>query len=261
MVKRGSLCLVCGSLLIACAPPPHVEVVERNIIDPRLATEKIGGSHVRIAQPGDSLYGIAFENGLNPNSLAAWNGLSDTARLQIGQKLRLTKPIGFARTKSARPQVNAVAKPKTAKKPPITTGSRVVGVVKITPQVPPKTSIDWRWPTKGVVVKKFALASGQQGIDIGGESGQAVLASSAGEVVYVGNGLKGYGNLVIIKHSEHFLSAYARNRETFVQEGQKVNAGYRIATLGTDKLQRNALHFQIRKNGEPVNPLLYLKIK
>jgi len=265
--------------LAACAPPPNVVVVERDVIDSRLATEKIGGAHVRIAQPGDSLYGIAFENGLSPNKLAAWNGLSDTAHLSIGQRIRLTQPIGFVAKKKTfapkRPSTKVATKSTPVVKP--TSGatstktaatktsssnrnrSRVSTVVQGKPVSRAMAGIDWHWPTKGKVINKFALASGQQGIDIGGKRGQAVLASSSGEVVYVGNGLKGYGNLVIIKHSEQYLSAYAHNLETFVQEGQAVNARHRIASLGRNKQKRDALHFQIRRDGEPVDPLRFLK--
>jgi lipoprotein NlpD len=133
-------------------------------------------------------------------------------------------------------------------------------VVKQTQATSPAftSKVIWTWPTKGRVVANFAPSAGRQGIDISGENGQAVLASSSGEVVYVGNGLKGYGNLVIVKHNEEYLSAYAHNKETFVREGQRINTGYRIASLGKNKLKSNVLHFQIRQHGKPVDPKKYL---
>ena len=108
------------------------------------------------------------------------------------------------------------------------------------------------------MVGRFDLGQGQQGVDILGSLGQPVVATSAGEVVYVGSGLKGYGNLVIIKHSEQYLSAYAHNQEILVKEGQQLLARHKIGAIGVDNKGRNALHFQIRKDGKPVNPLAYL---
>ena len=111
---------------------------------------------------------------------------------------------------------------------------------------------------KGKVTQKFAPKKGQQGIDLQGSLGQNIMTTGAGEVVYVGNGLKGYGNLIIIKHNQHYLSAYAHNQKIFVKEGETVKAHSKIATMGKDKNKITALHFQIRKEGIPVDPLKYL---
>lgn len=259
-------------VLLACAPPPRVEVVERDVLSVRAETEKIGGAIIRIIQPGDTLHGIAFGAGLNVNELAAWNGLSDTQHLKVGQQLRLTKPANFEAVK--RPSARVTAAPKSANRPassepttnkPAETG-HVAKEVKNTNRVSPVRKptatqsgpVQWSWPSLGQVIGRFSLGNGQQGIDIKGKRGQPVVAAAAGEVVYVGSGLKGYGNLIIIKHSERFLSAYAHNQQIYVDEGQRVAARHTVGAIGLDKKGREAMHFQIRKDGKPVNPLAYL---
>ena len=119
--------------------------------------------------------------------------------------------------------------------------------------------VTWRWPSEGKVIA--AYVSGEptrQGIDIGGKAGDAVRAAADGEVVYSGNGLIGYGELIIVKHNANFLSAYGHNRSRLVKEGEKVKAGQAIAEMGASAGSRDELHFEIRKNGKPVNPLEYL---
>jgi len=118
--------------------------------------------------------------------------------------------------------------------------------------------LNWHWPTKGHLIAGFSIAKGKQGIDIQAPNGEPVLASASGEVVYVGNSLKGYGNLVIIKHNQSYLSAYAHNSSILVSEGQRIASRQKIGTVGLNKQRVNALHFQIRKNGKPVNPINYL---
>jgi lipoprotein NlpD len=226
--------------------------------------EDRGGVHIRIVQPGDTLYAIAFENQLDAQQLAAWNGIKDTSKLQIGKRLRLTKPNEYVAPNVARrAKAKAAKRVATSENPKTSTKSKTAPSSRNKTNVPTNIAKNlqkrqWLWPTKGRVIKPYSAQSGQQGIDIQGRLGQPVLATDGGEVVYVGNGLKGYGNLVIIKHDEEFLSAYAHNQETFVQEGQTVEADQRIASLGRNNAGVVALHFQIRLHGEPVNPLSYL---
>lgn len=255
-------------LLAACAPPSKVKVVERQTIDPRIETERIGGTVIRIVQSGDTLHAIAFASGLDVNQVAAWNNVADTSRLQVGQRIRLTRPLGFVApdnsSKAASQQAGVTRKQTDSSKakPAVSTVSGSARKSKPTSAKAGKAaSPDWVWPTAGSVIGRFASSQTQQGIDIKGRIGQPVVAAAAGEVVYVGNGLKGYGNLVIIKHSERFLSAYAHNQETFVREGQQVAVRHSIGSVGLDKQRRSALHFQIRRDGEPVNPLAYLPKK
>lgn len=123
----------------------------------------------------------------------------------------------------------------------------------------PATNIKWQWPTKGNVIQGFSTAEGgNKGLDIGGSKGQDVYAAAAGKVVYAGNALQGYGNLIIIKHSEEFLSAYAHNDKITVKEQANVKAGQKIATLGSSGTNRNKLHFEIRYKGKSIDPALYL---
>jgi len=119
--------------------------------------------------------------------------------------------------------------------------------------------LNWRWPGKGSLVGNFVVGDQtRQGIDIAGTSGDPVLAAADGEVVYSGNGLLGYGELIIVKHNAAFLSAYGHNRKRLVQEGERIKAGQQIAEMGSSASARDELHFEIRKNGKPVNPLDYL---
>ena len=116
----------------------------------------------------------------------------------------------------------------------------------------------WIWPVDGKLIRRFSPSSTQQGVDIAATKGKPVVAAAAGEVVYVGNSLKGYGNLIIVKHNENFLSAYAHNRNILVKEGQRVTDRQHIGSVGINNRRESALHFQIRRNGKPVNPLQYL---
>jgi len=118
--------------------------------------------------------------------------------------------------------------------------------------------VSWRWPAQGAVARGFDASASRKGILISGQRGQPIRAAAAGEVVYSGNGLIGYGELVIIKHSERMLSAYAHNRERLVSEGQRVGAGEVIGRMGRNERNENVLHFEIRRNGKPDDPLDYL---
>lgn len=257
------LIIILLSALAACSAPKKAIVYEHETINRKAESERIGGSHVRIVQSGDTIYGIAFQNGLDPIRVAAWNKISDTGALQIGQKVRLTPPVGF---KYREPKPAKVVTVETVGKTSPKKTSLKKGAPKTTQtKKAPKTVTStlpkvrsWIWPTKGNVIATFSPKKTQQGIDIKGKLGQPVIATAAGEVVYVGNGLKGYGNLAIIKHNNDFLSAYAHNQEVFVQEGQRVKARQRIATVGSKRTEQGILHFQIRYHGEPVNPLKYL---
>jgi lipoprotein NlpD len=280
------LVLVTLFLLTACSPRSVVAVEERHTIDPRVEAERIGGSRIRIVQPGDTLHAIAFANRLNVNKLAAWNRLADTSRLNIGRRIRLTRPLNFvesvaptsrAKTENSKPVASKSLRTNSSSNSKASVKKRASSAT-VSKQTRPKTSskgignstkqklsktsakqpVSWKWPTQGKLIGYFSASSGNQGIDIQGKIGQSVSAASAGQVVYVGNGLRGYGNLIIIKHSEQFLSAYAHNQKIYVKEGEAVDASQRIASLGKDNMQRNALHFQIRREGQPVNPLSYL---
>lgn len=201
-------------------------------------------------KPSDTLYSIAWRYGLDYKALARWNGIDISAPIHPGQRLRLIqtdRPV--VATSPGTTQTPRPATTRPAKTPGTSVAEQGVG------KADPKR---WLWPTDGKLLSTF-LASrlDRRGIDIAGTEGQPVRAVADGRVVYSGNGLAGYGNLIIIKHSETFLSAYAYCRERLVQEGNTVKAGKVVAKMGR-KDNTVKLHFEIRRNGKPVDPLKYL---
>ena len=201
-----------------------------------------------VVQRGDTLFSIARRNNIQPADLAAWNGLGEPYTIYPGQSLRLYPGSGAARTAPS-----STSAPKSA---PSSAGAPPPAAV---PAAPASSGFPWRWPAGGALVGQFVPGEAtKQGIDIAGSSGQQVRAAADGVVVYSGNGLVGYGELVIIKHNEQWLSAYGHNRKRLVNEGQNVKAGQPIAEMGRSGATRDMLHFEIRYNGRPVDPLLYL---
>lgn len=199
-------------------------------------------------QRGQTLYRIASDNGIVASDLAAWNGIAAPYTIYPGQSLKLYPPGG------ARPAGTTVATGRPAAPAPVTAVAPVAA--------PVKSDINWRWPAEGQVVGRFVAGdAANQGVDIAGNGGDAVRASADGVVVYSGAGLVGYGELIIVKHSEAWLSAYGHNRKRLVNEGQNVKAGQQIAEMGRSGASRDMLHFEIRYNGKPVDPLGYLPAK
>ena len=219
---------------------------------PRLSTPKYGATAA--VQRGDTLYGIAFRNGIDVRDLAAWNGIAPPYTIYPGQSLRLY-PRGGVRaiaTTTPRPPVVAPAGPR----PAAPTQVRPPPAVVPAPVASPTT---WRWPAEGELIARYVAGEPtKQGIDVAGSSGAPVRAAADGVVVYSGSGLVGYGELIIVKHNEAWLSAYGHNRTRLVNEGQLVKAGQQIAELGRTGAARDMLHFEIRYNGKPVDPLVYL---
>ncbi len=204
-----------------------------------------------VVKRGDTLYRLAVDNGISPMDLALWNGISAPYTIYPGQRLRLYPASGGG--SSTRTASRA---PEPARRPP-------VRPTQTPPQpatpAPASSSVDWRWPTEGQVIGRFASGDPtRQGVDIAGRNGQAVRAAGDGVVVYSGSGLVGYGELVIVKHDEQWLSAYGHNRSRLVNEGAKVKAGQQIAEMGSTGTARDMLHFEIRYDGKPVDPLQYL---
>lgn len=195
-------------------------------------------------QRGDTLYAIARRTGISAQDLSAWNGLSSPNTIYPGQTLRLYPGAAGGGRPTA-----------TTARPSVAQAASAVA----TPAAPVSSGFTWRWPADGAVVGNFVAGeTTKQGVDIAGASGQAVRAAADGVVVYSGNGLVGYGELIIIKHSEQWLSAYGHNRKRLVNEGQSVKAGQQIAEMGRSGAARDMLHFEIRYNGKPIDPLLYL---
>lgn len=212
------------------------------------------GGAWHIVQRGETLYSIAWRYGLDYKELAAINGISPPYTIYIDQKIKL---IGPGRSR-------AVAKREARDGPPKNVARKRVekpgsNVSRSAESVSGNGQVTWRWPVDGEIVAGFSL-SGEinKGLDIRGKAGDRVRAASNGVVVYAGGGLRGYGKLVIVKHNDRFLSAYAHNRELLVREGDRVKAGEVIARIGSNGPDTDMLHFEIRRDGKPEDPLAYL---
>ena len=260
---------------------------------PRKQYEPISLNEPYIVKAGDTLYGISFRAGLSYRDLAAWNNITEPYTVKIGQRILLRSSNGnqpadvvvassVATTSVGKPvETKPVeVKPTIIKLPVVvtvnpveTTVPMVASTVPAVVQIPSviiapateikpannATTMSWRWPSDGRLIARYVQGdTTQQGINIGGKSGQPIQASADGTVVYSGAGLVGYGELIIIKHNTEWLSAYAHNRRRLVAEGTKVKAGDVIAEMGRTGTMRDMLHFEIRRNGKPVDPLLYL---
>jgi lipoprotein NlpD len=256
---------------------------------PRPATPQIApstnGQHT--VQRGDTLYAIAFANGLDYRELAIWNELESADRILVGQVLRLTPPPGGVEIRplddEPAPRPRALAEPPVLREPQAVllpyseanwaqvssarpAAAAVPAPVRPVPAAaaPPAgepaadTVVDsWLWPVDGTLVGRFGAAGGK-GIDITGPRNAPVKAVAPGKVVYSGSGLRGYGRLLIVKHAGEYLSAYAHNEAILVKEGEVVTAGQRIALMGDSDSDRVKLHFEIRRYGKPLDPLNYL---
>ncbi len=204
-------------------------------------------THHRV-KAGETLYSIAFEYGRDHRDVARWNRIRRPYTIYPKQKLRII-PISSDKVIKNN-NIRATSKISTARK---------VIPVENKVQYVSNSKLKWRWPTQGKVVSTFSLRDpGRRGIDIVGRKGQPVKSAAAGRVVYRGNGLRGYGNLIILKHNETYFSAYAHTENVVVKENEKVKLGQKIADMGNTNTDKTKLHFEIRRNGKPVNPLRYL---
>jgi len=214
------------------------------------------------------LYAIAWRYGLDGRSLATWNRIRSPYLIYPGQSLRLNKPPSASRTrpknangKSAGSTTRSTAKPKPGQVKKKSTSNTKITYRSKTQQKPVtgNRKLRWQWPTKGKLKQRYIKGDpARKGIEIGGRAGQSVVAAEAGKVVYAGSGLIGYGRLVIIKHNKNYLSAYGHNRKLHVEEGVSVKKGQILAEMGKNGSGETILHFEIRRNGSPVNPLKLL---
>ena len=194
------------------------------------------GTHT--VRQGETLSVIAARSGLDYRDLARWNRLGDGSLIYPGQRIRLTPPSGGSGATSVASRASRPAPP------------------------PSDPSPAWEWPTYGKIISEFDGNQGSgTGLMIAGKSGQPVRAAASGRVVYSGSGLIGYGQLIIVKHNNTYLSAYGHNASLLVKEGEAINKGQRIATMGEGPGQEPRLHFEIRRNGKPVDPRQYLPAK
>ena len=217
----------CAALLVACGSAP------------------VGPGYYRVER-GDTLYKIARDNRTSVQNIVRWNQMTNPDAIEVGQVLRVAPPPGT-----------------TTASTPSTTGTGSAGRTRPAPSAPvesavkPATSISLVWPAAGNVVRTFD-GSKSKGIDIANSPGTPVIAAAPGVVVYAGNGLRGYGNLIILKHNADYLTAYAHNRALLVKEGQSVTQGQSIAEMGNSDSDRVALHFELRYGGRTIDPSRYL---
>lgn len=214
------------------------------------------GAH--IVQPGETLYNIAWRYGRDYKELASANNIRSPYVLSVGQRINLEVDKSAYRSRST-----STAQSTSSKRNVTERKSSPVSSNKSTNNKKSNRSNDirWEWPHVGLILAKYSVNARNRdinkGVDIGGIEGDEIRAAASGEVVYAGNGLLGYGNLIIINHSDRYLSAYGHNKVILVKEGEQVRLGQRIATMGR-KGQKPLLHFEIRKDGQPVNPEEYL---
>ena len=279
-------------------PPPITEKLPAPMEEPTTKPYREGDwrPEYHIVKKGDTLYSIALDYGQDYRELAAWNNLEDPGVIKIDQRLRLFPLYSVGEATNAQPMplpapvaAPVFSEPKARKLPyseqalaqlkmPVSkaaatpTPSVVASAhpstkspaAQATPTPAQKDGpasdgkMTWEWPAQGRLLYGFGQGSNQKGVGIEGRSGQPVLAAAPGKVVYSGSGLRGYGKLIIIKHSSAYLSVYAHNSQILVKEGQTVAKGQKIAEIGDTDSDRIALHFEIRRLGKPIDPLQYL---
>ncbi len=219
-------------------------------------------------KPGDTLIRIGLDHGQSARDIARWSGVDNPNRIEVGQVLRVLPPELSSSSASTgvvtRPVTLASVAPVTPAPPgaekhaasaPASASSAAVPAAAA--GAPVDDEIGWIWPTNGVVLAGFDEVK-NKGIDIGGTAGDPVLAAADGRVVYVGAGLRGYGNLIILKHNNMYLTAYAHNQTLLIKEDQSVRKGQKIAEMGNSDADRVKLHFEVRRQGKPVDPAKYL---
>jgi len=243
--------------LVACQVQPPVSVDSRR----PPPSKKI---NYHIVAKGDTLYSIAWRYELNYHDMARANGLGASYTIYPGQKLTLD--TSYRPSPRKRSTKNAADRPITKKSPE--SGSTAKAQRSVKPQLPVKTQSSaktstgwrWKWPVKGRISQHYDARGVLKGINIDSGQGTPVKAAGPGVVVYAGSGLRGYGQLIILKHNDIYLSAYAYNRKLLVREGQNVAAQQTIAKVGGDNKHSGRLYFEIRRDGKPVNPTKLLPL-
>ena len=213
-------------------------------------------------RPGDTLMRIGLETGQSWRDLAQWNGLTNPNLIEVGQVLRVVPPTSAAPAAATAPAeagtaTSAVSGSSVQGRPLDASPASATTNAAAAPKPASSDEVNFLWPTRGQVVDNFDEAR-YKGIGIAGRIGEPVLAAADGRVVYAGAGLRGYGNLVILKHNNTYLTAYAHNQTILVKEDQTVRQGQKIAEMGSSDSDRVKLHFEVRRQGKPVDPLKYL---
>ena len=254
------LALIGASVLLSACTTPRTKpatVVDRSQVESASASATVPTppGYYRVKR-GDTVLRIALDQGQSYRDIVRWNNLTDPNLIEVDQLLLVRPPAGKMTVK---PLTSAAATPAPQKN----TDQRMAEpaaepkLEAVKPDAPPP-GIRLSWPAKGKVVEDF-IDGKNKGIDIAGKLGDPIQAASDGKVVYAGNSLRGYGNLVIVKHDNTYLTAYAHNRNLLVKEGDAVRKGQKIAEMGDTDANSVRLHFELRVNGKPVDPLPFLQ--
>jgi lipoprotein NlpD len=247
----------------APAPAASAPVAAAPEVKALPGAENAGKPGYYTVKPGDALIRIALDNGQTWRDVAKWNNLENPNRIEVGQVLRVVPPGVDAASVTAKPIASAPkveTRPLDAK-PPVASASAASAPAVAAAKEPPKDAaassdddnLAWAWPVSQPVSAGFDEQR-NKGLDFAGKAGDPVFAVADGRVVYAGSGLRGYGNLVIIKHNNTYLTAYAHNRAMLVEQDQVVRKGQRIAEMGSTESDSVKLHFEVRKLGKPVDP-------
>ena len=234
-------------------------------VKPLPGAENAGKPGYYTVRPGDTLIRIGLDTGQNWRDIGRWSNLENPNLIEVGQVLRVVPPesVAVARpvTSSAVTPVSPAPAPAaSAPAPAASAPAQAASAPKPAPAPGSDEDVAWIWPAQGPVLAGFDEAK-NKGIDLAGKAGDPVIASADGRVVYAGAGLRGYGNLIILKHNNTFLTAYAHNQTLLVKEDQSVRKGQKIAEMGNSDADRVKLHFEIRRQGKPVDPAKYLPPK
>lgn len=283
---RGSIWLALaatGVLLSGCGSKPlnRAPVEDRGSVTSRVGMdgrtvavkqppgfENAGKAGYYTVKPGDTMIHIGLETGQSHKDIARWNNLENPNRIEVGQVLRVVPPVANE-TAVAKPVASAAVTPTPIAAGPAKPASAPVSAASAAPAAAPAPApapvattgsdddLGLIWPGRGAILAGYDEVK-NKGLDIGGAAGDPVLAAAEGRVVYAGAGLRGYGNLVILKHNNTFLTAYAHNQTLLVKEDQTVKKGQKIAEMGNSDADRVKLHFEVRRQGKPVDPAKYL---
>ncbi len=271
VVALGLLLAGCGSSVLNRAP-----VEDRGSVVGKTATsadpstqavkqppgfENAGKPGYYTVKPGETLIRIGLDHGQSHQDIARWSGVDNPNKIEVGQVLRVIPPVAAAGAVSKPVTLASVSPVASSSAPaasaPAKPASAASAATPATATAGSEDEITWIWPTSGPVLAGFDEVK-NKGLDIGGAVGDPVLAAADGRVVYVGAGLRGYGNLIILKHNNTYLTAYAHNKTLLIKEDQSVRKGQKIAEMGNSDADRVKLHFEVRRQGKPVDPAKYL---
>ena len=275
-LKLAGIAVACA-VLAACASPRRTPapVEDRNAARqaapvgneparvataPAAPSDNAGKPGYFTVRPGDTVIRIALETGQNWRDIVRWNNLENPNVIEVGQVLRVTPPSAVdTAARSALPPASAASAPVAAASAASAPRGTSSAPASAQAAVPPEEEVAWAWPiATGAGVLAGFDEQKNKGLDIGGKPGDPILAAADGRVVYAGAGLRGYGNLIILKHNNTYLTAYAHNQALLVKEDQSVRKGQKIAEMGSSDTDRVKLHFEIRRQGKPVDPSRYL---